>query len=60
MKLGELICVFENAMHLLMTATATPSAIGNLSQQMNLKTPLITAENVDRLNIFFGNWKQSS
>lgn len=39
-------------MHLLLTATATVSATETLSKVMNLKAPVVVAENVDRPNIF--------
>ncbi|XP_062587288.1 uncharacterized protein LOC134248910 [Saccostrea cucullata] len=52
MKLGDLICVFENTLHLLLTATATPGSVKTLTKQMNFKNPVVISENVDRPNIF--------
>lgn len=42
--LGEVVCVFEDAMHLLLTATATVSATETLSKVMNLKTPVVVVD----------------
>ncbi|XP_033744148.1 ATP-dependent DNA helicase RecQ-like [Pecten maximus] len=51
-KLGELMCILEKALHLILTATATPKSIASLSKQLNLKNPLVISENVDRPKIF--------
>lgn len=47
-NIGEMICMFEDAMHLLLSAIATVT----LSKVMNLKAPVVVTENVDRPNIF--------
>ncbi|XP_033725221.1 Werner syndrome ATP-dependent helicase homolog [Pecten maximus] len=49
-KLGELMCILEKALHLILTAT--PKSIASLSKQLNLKNPLVISENVDRPKIF--------
>jgi superfamily II DNA helicase RecQ len=50
----DLVCIFDKAFHLLLTATATPKSIETLTKQMNLKNPVVISENVDRPNIFLG------
>ena len=51
-KLDELICVFEESFHLLLTATATVASINTLTLQMNLKNPDVISHNTDRPNIY--------
>lgn len=50
-KLGNLVCVFEKAIHLLLTATVTQKSILTLTKQINLKNPVVITKNVDRPNI---------
>ncbi|XP_033751152.1 LOW QUALITY PROTEIN: ATP-dependent DNA helicase Q-like 3 [Pecten maximus] len=51
-KLGELVCIFENAIHLALTATATAKSVENLSKVLNFDRPVVITLNVDRPNIY--------
>lgn len=51
-KLGELTCIFDNAAHLTLTATATQNSLKELEKTLNYRNPNIIIANPDRQNIY--------
>ncbi|XP_033731720.1 ATP-dependent DNA helicase Q1-like [Pecten maximus] len=51
-KLGETTCIFPEAAHLALTATATPKKINELCKILQYQQPQVVTVNPDRPNIF--------